>query len=231
MFNKLKIVIYFYLLKTIHGTNLTKTSINNFCPKYHFETDSSCLMYYLANKTYKSSESFCFNYSNNLINLENEYKWNEIVSQLKYFNLSALKFRIGLFFNKSSLTWYWSNNEHIPNITWCIANNTSIENFTCANILSIREEWCIDSVSCDDETPFICEWTPGSKRVNDQLGNLIENLFYYLDLFAVIFFIFIFCLFLQFCFNQTNYMRLYSKQMQQLSVNDDNDLVYFKKLI
>jgi hypothetical protein len=219
----LLILIFFYTEAKLH------------CPKYHYEIDASCYLYYLENRTLAYSINFCGNFSNNLISLETDSKWKGFISHLNNnFNLTNYKFKISIDFDQTKNYWYWSNLKFkVNNSNWCSNKLTEYNNDTqCIVLMHKNDSWCLQTYSCLEETAFICEWKPKeNKKFNKRLENLLENVFYYFILFAIICLIFLFLFFIQFYFYQNRYLKLYVDRMDEIAANKDADLIYFKKLI
>jgi hypothetical protein len=210
----------FYLLILI----IFYTEAKLHCPKYHYEIDNSCYLYYLENRTLAYSINFCSNFSNNLISLETDSKWNGFISHLNNnFNQTNYKFKISVYFENFKV----NNSKLCPNKLTEYKNDTQ-----CIVLMHKNESWCLQTYNCLEETAFICEWKPKeNKKFNKRLENLLENVFYYFNLFAIICLIFLFLFFIQFYFYQNSYLKLYVDKMDEISANKDADLIYFKKLI
>ena len=180
------------------------TNAKLYCPRYHYEIDSSCYLFYLENRTLNYSINFCSNFSNSLISLETDSKWNNFTNHLdKNFNLTKFKFKVN-------------------------SNHTE-----CSVLTHKNGTWCLQKENCRKETGFICEWKPSkmTKQLNKRLETLLENVFFYFNLFAVICLSFLSLFFIQFYFYQTSYLKSYVDKMDEISSNADTDLIYFKKLI
>lgn len=227
--------MFIQLLLIFYAINLTVAEL--FCPKYHFATNSSCLMFFLGNETFETSASICKNYSSNLVTIEDQLKWNELIYQLNYFMLSSFEFRLGLF-GRDTSSWYWIEDkvEDINKIHWCKSNYNLYKaprTGYCTKIIlsnSSTDQWCIQMTSCDDMLAFICEWKPTAK-INQRLGSLLNSLFFCYSLLSVIsLLLMLVCLCQFYCFEHI-YIKRYVQNMNELGLDDQQNLVYFKKLI
>ncbi len=182
----------------------------DFCPKYHFPSNSSCFMYYLGNKTMISSLEICKNFSGNLIFLNSDYrKWDYLVSQLKNFNLDAYNFKMQFDFK------YSANSSNLNNdLRFCQNQNSNTKDLKCNSVKKYEGSWCIDFISCEDESPFICEWKIDTKRNNAKLGSLLSNVFLCFTLFSLLYLILIVLLLVYFYLFQKNYLDNYIKQLE-----------------
>ncbi|RNA15492.1 hypothetical protein BpHYR1_022998 [Brachionus plicatilis] len=120
-------------------------------------------------------------YSNSLVTMETSKKWKELIDQLNNLKLHDYSFRIGLAFNFTSNLWQWS--KHLDqrangNLKWC-EDDKFYQNFDCAS-LAYGKNWCLRTIPCNQEEPFICEWRPNQFRTHNAklvyLGNYFDEL-------------------------------------------------------
>ncbi|CAF0736400.1 unnamed protein product [Brachionus calyciflorus] len=222
-------------------TTITKTTreklIKNFCPKKHFAvSNTSCLMYYLSEKTYLTAESICNNYSDYLITLESRLLWNNLVKQLNEFKLNEYSFRIGLKFSDKLNKWYWPsflnsylNHNHVE---WCKSKDTfSKPKVYCSNI-KFDKFWCLEPSNCNYNHSFICEWRPDRFRTyNLKLGKILNYVFAIFSFLSFLCLVILSYFLVEFYKNSKVYMLRYYEEMDlHLSDSNKKELLYFKKL-
>ena len=192
-----------------------------FCPKKHFRANQTCFMYFLLEESLESALKYCNNFSNRLVSLENVYKWEELKDQLRKFNLFKHKFKIGLKSINNEWKWLTSNDGNYTSydgnsgidLHFCdqsYKNNASLNK--CAYLVHLAKEWCIQIISCDESTKFVCEWSLSNyKQYNSSLSALLRYTFLTLFLLSLIVLIFLLLLLYQFIIKSQQYMVLYRR--------------------
>jgi hypothetical protein len=235
----LKKNIYLLLLVQISITTTTTTtatasflnpSIRNllakkeikFCPKKHYIANQSCFMYFLIEETFPLSFKYCKNFSNNLVIIENESKWQDLKNQLNMFKLFNNKFKIGLQVSQQSGKWSWSNgmiyNKKTISLKFCNQTEptttiTQTPKISCSYLTSTsKTDWCIKKISCNNKTKFICEWNLSNyKTYNSSLSISLRYTFLTLFLISSIVLITLLFLLYNFIIKSRYYLVLYCK--------------------
>jgi hypothetical protein len=196
-----------------------------FCPKKHFRANQSCFMYFLIEENFTSSLKYCKHFSDSLVNIENALKWHELEYQLNLFNLTQYKFKIGL--NLVNNKWKWLNNndynKNISNLIFCGNNQTNPKNIMktnkCGHLVYLSKQWCIQLLSCDEKTKFICEWNlTNYKQYNSSLSILLRYTFLVLLIISLLLLIFLLFFLYEFIIKHRQYSILYFKQNKKFNL-------------
>ena len=91
---------------------------DRFCPKKHFKAIKSCFMYFLTEENFDISQRNCKNFSDDLVMLKSEFKWNELTTKLKQFPLENYTFKIGLLIQNNQRYWIDGSND-TAHLKWC----------------------------------------------------------------------------------------------------------------
>ena len=232
---KILIIINSVILSTFCLINSPKRNYK-FCPKYHFQVEETCYLYFIGHRNYNSSKFTCKNISNHLVNLETERKFNGLITQLNNFRLQDYKFLIGLKLDHISNKWYWSN--HSPfndtfNLTWCNRQDKiNSSNDLCALISFSKDlnEWCLEKVYCKKDASFICEWRSNIlKRTNLKNVKIFISFFYYCFLFSLLSLIILCGFLINFIYKGQDYLEDYFKNVNE-HLRDAEDSNYFNKV-
>ena len=218
---KIEFYLIIYILATtfINATQSLRNLLakeTKFCPKKHFRANQSCFMYFLIEENLNTALKYCKSFSESLVTIETKSKWQELRNQLIMFKLFQHKFKIGLISVQKNWKWINSDDENTM-INFC--NKTQLTanlSNTCGHLISdsTTKEWCIQIMSCNETTQFICEWKLNNfKQYNLSLSVLLRYTFLTLLIISSILLIFLLFLFYEFIIKNRQYMILYRKDI------------------
>ena len=151
----------------------------------------------------------------------------QVFEQLKDFKLTNYTFKIDRHLS--------AENKSLSNQNWCFKNDTkSADSKICTLIVHSKEtqSWCLKQALCHEETSFICQWIPLSKRRhNKKLGRFLKSTFYFLFLGSLLALVVLLVLFASVLRTSDQYLFSYLEAMQHYLALNEKSTFYFKKLI